>query len=161
MKLKMPNQSAERLEGTTLAVYSYVVKQGKPVGTRDVMRGVGLSSPSVAYRHLQKLETLGVLQRNEYGDYMLKAKTKVHGYIWVGRRLLPRMIIYAFIFLSILLAELAILAIHFEVETENYQFMIFFIIITLITAIAMIIFLIEGILQIVRTKRCRRVDSLK
>jgi len=43
-------------EGTTLNVYSYVVKKGKPVGPREVMRGTNLSSPSVAYWHLQKLK---------------------------------------------------------------------------------------------------------
>ena len=159
----MPTQSSDCIEGTTLTVYSYVVRQGKPIGTRDVMRGAGLSSPSVAYRHLQKLENLGLLQRNEYGDYIVKEKTKVRGYLWVGRRLLPRMLIYAFAFMGILFLELAILAIHFEAETSsaNYQFTIFFLIITLITAAAMSLFLVEGILQIIRSKRSRSIDSTK
>jgi hypothetical protein len=155
----VPNQFGEGLEGTTLTVYSFVVKQGKPVGTRDVMRGAGLSSSSVAHRHLQKLESLGLLQRNEYGDYIVEHKTKVRGYIWVGRRLLPRMLIYAFVFMSVLLLEIAILFIHLEPEAENYQFTIFFLIITLITTVAMVIFLVEGILQIIRSKRNRTVDS--
>ena len=155
----MPNQTVEGLEGTTLTVYSYVVKQGKPVGTRDVMRGAGLSSPSVAFRHLQKLETLGLLQRNEYGDYFVKVKTKVRGHIWVGKRLLPRMLVYAFAFLGVLLIELMVLAIHFGVEDE--EFMIFFLYLTLITGVAMLLFLTEGILQIVRSKRSRVAENQK
>jgi hypothetical protein len=55
----MPNANNEELEGITLSVYLYIVKKGKPVGPRDVMKGANLSSPSVAYRHLQKLEDMG------------------------------------------------------------------------------------------------------
>ena len=46
----------KELAGNTLIVYAYVVGENRPVGTRDVMRGANLSSPSVAHRHLQKLE---------------------------------------------------------------------------------------------------------
>jgi len=159
VELRVRNHSGEGLEGTTLAVYSFVVRQGKPVGTRDVMRGAALSSPSVAYRHLQKLENLGLLQRNEYGDYIVKAKTKVRGYLWVGRRLLPRMLIYAFVFMGILFVEIAVLAIHFAVE--DYPFKVLFLYLTLITAVAMVLFLVEGVLHIVRSKHARSADDLK
>ena len=37
------------LRGKTLKVYLYVLKQGKPVGVREVQRELGFSSPSVAY----------------------------------------------------------------------------------------------------------------
>ncbi len=65
----------------------YAVNKGKPVGPRDVMKGVGLSSPSVAYRHLQKLEDLGDLQKNEYGEYTVKRKAHIRGQVWVGSQL--------------------------------------------------------------------------
>jgi hypothetical protein len=55
------NEVDEELEGNTLDVYAYAVKEGRPVGPRDVMRGANLSSPSVAYRQLQKLENLGLM----------------------------------------------------------------------------------------------------
>ncbi len=54
----MTEQANEEIEGTTLCVYAYVVKEGRPVGTREVMRGANLSSPSVAFRQLQKLENV-------------------------------------------------------------------------------------------------------
>ncbi|MEM3640861.1 MAG: helix-turn-helix domain-containing protein [Candidatus Bathyarchaeia archaeon] len=57
----------EDLNATTFKVYVYLVKAGKPSGPRDVMRGADLSSPSVAYRHLQKLVNLGLVQKNKYG----------------------------------------------------------------------------------------------
>jgi predicted transcriptional regulator len=74
----------EELEGTTFKVYLYVVKDAKPVGPRDVMRGVNLSSPSVACRHLQKLETLGLLQKNAYGEYVVREKANIKGHVWIG-----------------------------------------------------------------------------
>jgi DNA-binding IclR family transcriptional regulator len=88
----------EEFEGNTLNVYAYVVHKGSPVGTRDVTRGANLSSTSVAHRHLQKLEDLGLLERNQYGDYVLKEKTGVSGYVWVGRNLVPRLLFYSFFF---------------------------------------------------------------
>ena len=146
----MPNANNEELEGITLSVYLYVVKKGKPVGPRDVMKGAHLSSPSVAYRHLQKLEDLGYLQKNEYGEYVTKDKARVRGYIWIGRRMMPKMLVYSLLFMSILIVELVILAIHFAVE--DYEFKIFFLLLTLITGFAMGVFIAEALLHHRRTK---------
>ncbi len=138
----MSNISNEVLEGTTLAVYLYVAKEGKPIGPRDVMRGVHLNSPSVAYRHLQKLEDAGLLTKNEYGQYLLKKKTKVAGYHWIGRNLLPNAMLYFYFFLALFVTEIIVLAIHFTVET--YEFKVFFLLGLSITGVAMIFFLTEG-----------------
>jgi hypothetical protein len=131
------------LQGVTLKVYLYVVKRKGLAGPRDVMRGVGLSSPSVAYRHLQKLENMGLLTKNELGNYTAKEKFPVRGYMWVGRTLVPNPLVYSLVFLGILITELVVLAIHFSVETD--QFKIFFLLLTLITAGAVILFLTEGL----------------
>ncbi len=146
----MTNVNSEELEGITLRVYLYVVKKGKPVGPRDVMKGAHLSSPSVAYRHLQKLEDLGYLQKNKYGEYVTKNKARVRGYVWIGRRMMPKMLVYSLIFMSILIVELVILALHYSVE--NYEFKVFFLLLTLITGFAMGVFIAEGLLQHRRTK---------
>jgi hypothetical protein len=147
----VPNADNEELEGITLNVYLYVVKKGKPVGPRDVMKGAHLSSPSVAYRHLQKLEDLGYLQKNKYGEYVTKNKARVRGYVWIGRRMMPKMLVYSLIFMSILIVELVILALHYSVE--NYEFKVFFLLLTLITGFAMGVFIAEGLLQRRRTKK--------
>jgi len=139
----------EELEGTTLKVYVYVVKEGKPVGPRDVMRGVNLSSPSMAYRHLQKLENLGLLEKNTYGQYIVKEKTGIKGHLWIGRNLVPRLIFYSFFFIGILSVEITIIAIRFYVK-ESLQTE--FIFLTFITAVAMVLFLFEGIILHLRAK---------
>ena len=144
------NPDKEELEGITLNVYLYVVKKGKPVGPRDVMKGAHLSSPSVAYRHLQKLEDLGYLQKNNYGEYVTKDKASVRGYTWIGRRIMPKMLFYSIIFLSILIVELIVLALHFSVE--NYPFKVFFLLLTLVTGFAMTVFIVEALRHRRRTK---------
>lgn len=132
----------DELEGNTLNVYAYVVHVGKPVGTRDVTRGANLSSPSVAHRHLQKLEELGLIERNQYGNYLLKEKTSVSGYVWIGKTLVPRLLFYSFFFMGAFAAEIAILVFGFF----GFGFVpdISFLYLTIMTAIAMSIFLFEG-----------------
>ena len=146
----MTNQNSEELEGITLSVYLYVVRKGKPVGPRDVVKGASLSSPSVAYRHLQKLEDLGYLQKNNYGEYVTKNKAHVRGYMWIGRRLVPKMLTYALVFLSILIVELVIFALHYSVE--NYEFKVFFLLLLLVTVFAMAVFTVEALLHRRRTR---------
>src|SRR5208337_3845723 len=99
----------DELEGNTLNVYAYIVHVAKPVGTRDVTRGACLSSTSVAHRHLQKLEYLGLIEKNSYGDYILKEKASINGHVWVGRNLVPRLMFYSFFFMGAFSAEIAII----------------------------------------------------
>lgn len=133
----------EELEGKTLNVYSYVVKEGKPVGPREVMRGVNLSSPSVAYWHLQKLEACGLIGKNAYGEYVVKEKVSISGHVWVGRNLVPRLLCYSLFFLGIVGTEAAIVA----VTLVNGQFPAMDLIYLIATnVVAMALFLGEGLL---------------
>ena len=139
----MPNSVNAELEGTTFTVYSYVLKESKPVGPRDVMRRASLSSPSVAYRHLQKLEELGLLEKNEKGRYIIKEKAKISGYLWIGKTLVPRLIFYSLFFTGLLGTEIVSIAIRYFVYGLFPD--MFFLYLILVTAIAMALFLIEGI----------------
>jgi repressor of nif and glnA expression len=133
----------EGLEGNTLNVYAYIVHANKPVGTRDVTRGASLSSTSVAHRHLQKLEELGLIEKNVYGDYILKEKTSVSGHVWVGRNLVPRLMFYSFFFMGAFSAEIVIILLSYIVG--NVIIETSFLFLTGMTTIAMVLFLIEGI----------------
>jgi hypothetical protein len=146
----MTNADAETLEGKTLNVYSFVVKEGKPVGPREVMRGVNLSSPSVAYWHLQKLEGRGLLEKNKYGEYVVKEKVNISGHLWIGRKLVPRLMCYSLFFLGIVGTEVAILAIQFFLQGQVPSMDLIYLAITNI--IAMALFLIEGLLLRRKTK---------
>ena len=147
----MPNENSEQLlEGTTLSVYMYVAKRKRPQGPRDVMRGRNLSSPSVAYRHLQKLETAGLLKRNSYGEYLLNQKAKVNGFHWVGRSLVPRTMFYFYFFLGLLILEAVVLAIHWEWENDVIK--TYYAIGMSITGIAMAFFLLEAVTMLRKLK---------
>jgi hypothetical protein len=137
-------------EGTTLNVYAYVVKKGKPVGPREVMRGASLSSPSVAYWHLQKLENSGLLQKNEAGEYIIKEKTNISGHIWIGRNLVPRLMCYSLFFLGILVVETAIISIQFFSTGQIPNLALLYLIAT--NTIAFALFLGEGLLLRQKTR---------
>ena len=136
--------TSEELEGNTLTVYAYIVHVDKPVGTRDVTRGACLSSTSVAHRHLQKLEDFGLIEKNQYGDYILKEKASINGHVWVGKNLVPRLMFYSFFFLGAFVAEIAIILLSFLIKSIVIQ--VSFLFLTGMTAVAMVIFLIEGLL---------------
>ena len=102
-------EPSEELNASTFQTYMYLVKVGKPVGPRDVMRGANLSSPSVAYRNLQKLMDLGLVVKDEYNNYVVKEKVSKKGYVWVGKTLMPSFVIIGFIFVGILIGEVSCL----------------------------------------------------
>jgi predicted transcriptional regulator len=93
--------TTDELEGNTLSIYAYIVRADGPVGLREITRGVELSSSSVTHHHLQKLDSLGLIEKNSYGQYSLKAKAPIDGYMWVGRNLVPRLVFYSFFFMGI------------------------------------------------------------
>jgi hypothetical protein len=133
----------EELEGNTLTVYSYIVHADKPVGTRDVTRGADLSSTSVAYRQLQKLEDLGLIEKNSYGDYILKEKASINGHLWVGKNLVPRLMFYSFFFMGAFASEVSIILLSLVIKDLVIQ--VSFLSLTGITAVAMVLFFIKGI----------------
>jgi hypothetical protein len=144
------NANTEELEGTTLNVYACVVKEGRPIGPREVMRAANLSSPSVAHWHLQKLEALGLLDKNKYGEYVVKEKVNISGYLWIGRNLVPRLIFYSFFFMGILGVEVVLIAVPFILNGEVPELYLFYLMAP--TAIAMILFLSEGIVLRKKTR---------
>jgi len=128
------------VEGTTFRVYLYMMKMGS-VGPRDIMRGLNLSSPSVAYRHLQKLLDLGVVEKDSHGDYKIKEKMNFEGFAWIGRTLLPRLILYSFFFIGMLIVEFTVVSIRLVAkEPINEVFML----LILITVVSAVLFLFEG-----------------
>ena len=134
--------SETELNASTFQTYVYLVKVGKPVGPRDVMRGAGLSSPSVAYRNLQKLIDLGLVVKDEYSNYMAKEKMGLKGYVWIGKALVPRFAIFGFIFIGVLIGEVAILVPHLlaRASVEGSFWLL-----TIVTVVSAVIFLIEGL----------------
>ena len=92
------------LRGKTLKIYMYMLKQGKPVGVREVQRELELSSPSVAFHHLEKLMRLKVVEQDKMDNYVIVKKVDpgiLQAFVNVGRFSLPRVGFYAVFFSTI------------------------------------------------------------
>ena len=97
---------ASELKGNTLLVYWEMLKSpNSPIGVRELQRRVGFSSPALAAYHLNKLVDLGLLTK-ERGDYKLVREVKVgvlKQFIKIGTLMLPRYVLYATLFTTLLL----------------------------------------------------------
>jgi len=141
------------LNASAFETYVYLVRIGRPVGPRDVMRGASLSSPSVAYRNLQKLIDLGLITKDAYGNYVVKEKIGLRGNVWIGRTLIPRFMVFGLVFVGILIAEFVVLLPHLLIGASVEGGFWLMIVLTVVSAT---IFLIEGL----RFRRVTKAPSL-
>jgi DNA-binding transcriptional ArsR family regulator len=92
-------QIESELKGKTLLVYWYFLKSPtSPVGVREIQRSLGFSSPSVASHHLEKLLSLGLVDKTKIGEYFLVQQVKVgmlRFFTKMGRFLVPRYLFYS------------------------------------------------------------------
>lgn len=93
-----------RLQGTTLRVYIHILRSGRErIGVRELMRDFGMKTPSHAYYHLDKLASMGLLEKR-HGDYYIVKNVKIDylkDFIFVGRTLVPKFLFYTIFFFSI------------------------------------------------------------
>jgi DNA-binding transcriptional ArsR family regulator len=88
-----------KLKGKTLQIYWHLLKtSSSSVGVREVQRSLGLSSPSVAAHHLEKLLSMGLVEKTVRGEYYLSQEVKVgllRFFTRMGRFLVPRYLFYS------------------------------------------------------------------
>ncbi|MFQ5762433.1 MAG: helix-turn-helix domain-containing protein [Candidatus Bathyarchaeia archaeon] len=90
--------AADILRGTTWRIYKFVVRAGRPVGIREVQRGLKLSSPTLASYHLTKLERAGFV-KPEAGGYTAD-RLLLRNLIRFGKMLIPKYFFYLIFFAS-------------------------------------------------------------
>ncbi|MEM2876448.1 MAG: hypothetical protein QXL67_05825 [Candidatus Bathyarchaeia archaeon] len=99
-----------QLKGKTLVVYWHLLRSpGSTVGVREVQRTLGFSSPSVAHHHLEKLCSLGLVEKSVTGEYSLVQDVKVgflKAFIRFGRFMVPRYLFYSVWFTTMLIVYL-------------------------------------------------------
>lgn len=87
------------LRGKAWKVYWLLLKNGQPVGVREVQRALHFSSPSIAFHHLEQLRELGLVEKQEVGGhYQLVGQVKIgvlKHYVKLGKLLFPRYFFYA------------------------------------------------------------------
>jgi hypothetical protein len=109
--VKAQQQDAE-LNNTTFDIYLHLVKARGPLGPRDIMREMGISSPGVVHRHLQKLSSWGWVDKDAFGRCMIRKRVGFKGHIWVGRHLLSTSVLFAVSFVILTASFFVILVIH-------------------------------------------------
>jgi len=135
------HEGSQDLEGTALRVYVFLLRRG-PAGPREVTKALGLSSPSLAYYHLKRLEELGLVRKLSDGRYEVSKLTSVRDHFFLGRWLVPRFLTYSAFFIGLLAVELLTAIMRLRVKEVITSDLIALII---ITASASILFLIEGV----------------
>jgi hypothetical protein len=95
------------LQGTTLKVYRYLFKQGKPVRIHDIQKGLGLSSPSVAQYQVAKLLRAGLIRETAEG-YVVD-RVILGNLVRVRRMVLPYQIAYTVFFAAALVVLVSVL----------------------------------------------------
>ncbi len=90
----------QEVKGNTLKVYLYLLKHG-PSDLRDIQRGVGLSSASLASYHLGRLVEAGLAGQDEYGKYFAvkdSSEKVLEGYAKVGPAVVPQLFFFSLLF---------------------------------------------------------------
>ena len=107
-----PAEIESQLKGKTLLVYWLMLKsQSSPVGVREIQRELGFSSPSVAAHHLDKLLSLGLIDKTMRGEYFLAREVKVgvlRFFTRLGRFMIPRYLFYSVWFTTMLVVYLVL-----------------------------------------------------
>jgi len=101
------------IKGNTLRVYLFLLRQG-PSELREVQRGLGLSTPSLASYHLDRLLTMGYASQNEAGKYYAVREVSgeiLEGFSRVGVLLVPQLLFFAVLFTPII-GYFALMSLH-------------------------------------------------
>ncbi|MFH0896526.1 MAG: winged helix-turn-helix domain-containing protein [Candidatus Bathyarchaeota archaeon] len=88
------------VRGNALKIYLHLLRHG-PSELRDIQRGVGLSSASLASYHLGKLSEAGFVKQDGYGKYfaLKEASDRVlEGYSRMGSAIVPQLFFFALLF---------------------------------------------------------------
>lgn len=104
------DQYAELLQGKTLKVYWWLMRESQPHGGRDMQRALRLSSHSLAIYHLDKLREAGLVEIDDDGKYFVTKIVKVSFikfFMGLGRYRFPRYLSYA-VFYSVAIIALMI-----------------------------------------------------
>jgi hypothetical protein len=134
--------ASDELCGTALRVYTFIACADKPLGIREITRGAELSSTSVAHYHLQKLENFDLIEKNSNGDYIPKKRAAIDGHVWVGKNLMPQLMLYSFFFIGAFVVEVSTILLSLIIKSLVVETSFWFL--TVLTLVAMLLFLKEG-----------------
>jgi hypothetical protein len=104
----------ERVAGeyNTFRVYLYVLRK-KKVGIRDLQNALGFSSPNLATYHLRKLESIGLLRRED-SQYLAISKSfgVLRLFLVPDRYIIPKSFFFFLLFLPMTIGFLVFFPQH-------------------------------------------------
>ncbi|MEO3993042.1 MAG: winged helix-turn-helix domain-containing protein [Desulfurococcaceae archaeon TW002] len=127
---------AEDLSRTALKIYVYLLESKDPKGVRDIARALDIPVSSVYY-HLKKLEDLGVIGKRGDG-YTVTKIIPLEGYVFLGGRLTPRLLIYSLFFFGISLSQAYVIIVSRSVTSDKLLLLI-------LSIVAFTLFFLEGL----------------
>lgn len=126
----------EDLSKSALKIYVYLLESKDSRGVRDIARALDMPVSSVYY-HLKRLEDLGIISKRGDG-YVVTKIIQLEGYIFLGRKLIPRFLIYSLFFLGVGLSQAYTIIIARSVTPDKSLLLI-------LSVVAFILFLLEGL----------------
>lgn len=118
------NQAQEQVSGNTLRVYLYVLRHG-PCELREVQRGLGFSTPSLASYHLTKLVRAGYVVQDGEGKYSANPQATpqiLEEYSKLGTLIVPDLLFFAVLF-SVLVAYFTYRALTAQPPTAYTEYL--------------------------------------
>ena len=126
----------EDLGETALKIYVYLLESKNPKGVREIARELNMPVSTVYY-HLKRLEDLEIVRRRE-GGYVIARAIRIEGYVLLGRKLIPRLIIYSLFFLGFSLGQACVILTGKSATLDK-------LLLLALSIVAFALFLLEGL----------------
>jgi hypothetical protein len=104
-----PSESDDVLRGTTLRIYRFMYREGRPLGLHEIQRALGLSSASIPQYHINKLIKAGLVKEDEGGSGYYVDRLVFENMIRIRRSLIPFQTPYTIFFCTTLIILLTVL----------------------------------------------------
>ena len=98
---------SKELKGNTLTIYWFLLRSDESYSAREIQRRTGISSPSLALHHLNRLIDLGLAKKDQHGEYSVARRVSL-GLLSLfsgkGKSFVPRFVFYAALSSGLLLS---------------------------------------------------------
>jgi hypothetical protein len=98
---------SKRIYGRTWDVYLCILTSNGPVGVREIWRALGLSSPSLAQYHVNKLIDLNLIETDFDGKYRINDRESIEAlrsFLMLRGMLIPRLTVYAALLMGLMVS---------------------------------------------------------
>ncbi len=98
---------SKQIYGKTWDVYLCILTSSAPIGVREIWRALGLSSPSLAQYHVNKLVELKLIETTTGGKYVTNDEERLEAlrsFLRLRGMLIPRMVVYAALLSGVLVS---------------------------------------------------------